>query len=174
MNPGCAATNGTETRSKPVCPPWMAILGILGLVACSGPAPVPQSTASLYPDRPVEGVKVEGSRKQAVIYRSMPATFDEVFDASTKAAFQKGLEIDFKDRKRGRLSGKGSWQLICGAGPCTMQMAFAVYIQEIDSTPTTKITLYVDRISFTGSGGGEATAANNLIIEIQKIISAQR
>jgi hypothetical protein len=133
---------------------------------------LPASTASLYPDRPGPSV-IQGSRKQAIGSRNVPATFDELFDAAHKVAFQRGLDIDHEDRRNGKFSGKGYWQAICGAGPCKMQVTFAAYIGEIDPKPTSRLTLVLDRHGFM-AWGGEDGAVNDFIIDVQKVLAAQR
>jgi hypothetical protein len=151
-----------------------AVAAITGLGGCStfSEGTLPASTANFYPDRP-GGAAVPGSRGRGTATRNMPATFDELFDAVHKAAFQKGLDVDNQDRKKGMLSGKGYWQTICGAGPCRMQVTFAAYIEEVDSKPTTRLTFVLDRHGFM-AWGGEGNAANDFIIDVQKVLSAQR
>lgn len=151
-----------------------AIAIITGLAGCGtfSEGTLPASTATLYPDRP-GGEAVPGSRGRGTATRAMPATFEELFDAVQKAVFQKGLEVDHQDKRKGRMSGKGYWQTICGSGPCKMQVTFAAYIEEVDSKPTTRLTFILDRHGFM-AWGGETGAANDFIIDVQKVLSAQR
>jgi hypothetical protein len=146
---------------------------IFGFSGCFSAGTLPQSTANLYPQEPRQ-CSIPGSTGQAITSRTMPATFDELFDATIKIAFRRGLEVDYKDIKKGKLSGKGYWQHISGSGPVQLTVVFAAYIEEIDRRPTTKLTIVMDNLSYSDLGTKTRMlreAANNFVIDVQKLLA---
>jgi len=150
---------------------------IFGFCGCASVGTPPQSTANLYPEKPRES-SIPGSGAQAIVSRTMPVTFDELFDATTKAAFHRGLDVDYKNMKEGKLSGKGVWQIVIpNWGPKQFPIVFAAYIEEIDQKPTTKLTIvmdYFDRSAQLNKKSFVDRATSDFIIDVQKLLATLR
>jgi len=158
---------------------WGLLLALVAVTGC-GTVQMPSSVATLYPPQP-GAAGLPSSAEQASATRKFPATFDEVLDAAYQAAFRRGLVIEEKDAKKGRIVGSGQWQMVCVGGPCQMYVTFAAYAREVDRAPTTELIVYMDRYGGamnTGSGlvatGNPSGRINELFIDMQKIIATQR
>ena len=141
------------------------VVGLMFISGCFAPAPL-RSGVGLYPGQPAP-VKISGSNKQFSSSRNFPFSFDDVFQAASDTAFEKGLIIEKKNEEAGTITGNGYWQLICGAGPCNMNITYIIYVDEVDDSPTTKLTFMFDRYTTTG-WGGEAGVATKFLIAVQK------
>lgn len=151
---------------------------IIALWGCrlQGAHQFPQTGASLYPEVPGQ-CSIPGSTGQAIVSRNMPVTFDELFDVTYKAAFRKGLEVDYKDKKTGRLIGKGIWQYISRQGPAKLTIVFAAYIEEVDQKPTTKLTIVMDCMNIGTMGQASNMMnqfANDFVIDVQKLLATMQ
>ncbi len=146
----------------------LLIVSGLFLAGCAGTKP-PPTVVGVYGDRPVRQT-VEGSAEQMFQSRTMPYSFDEVFDAAQEAVFQKGLNVERADRQKGKIVGDGLWQAVCGSyGPCSFEITFAIYVEEI-SPERTKITVLTDKFPNAGHMGDHRYAAS-IMIQVQKVLA---
>jgi hypothetical protein len=145
------------------------VAAVLVLTTGCFSTPPLRTGVGLYPNQPTP-VKIKGSSKQFSSSRNFPFTFDDVFQAANDNAFRKGLIIEEKNEEAGTIVGNGYWQMICGAGPCGMNITYIIYVDEVDDNPTTRLTFLFDRYTITG-WGGEAGVANDFLVEVQKILA---
>lgn len=148
----------------------LVIVAVFGLGGC---ATTPPSSVGLYGDT-AGAQAVKGSSAQTVINRTVPYTAEEVRDAAEAALFRKGLNVEEKNASKGRVTAAGAYRSMCGAGPCNIIVTVAVYSKQISSKPSTRMTLLVDRHTFTGWGGGDSVIANEIVGEIQKILTTYK
>lgn len=150
---------------------WIIIVTMLmGLIGCGTARP--PSAVGLYSETPGPQ-SISGSSKQEVVNRTYAYTADEVMDAVDAAFLRKGLNVEEKNAKKGRINASGYLDLICGAGPCNMGVTIAVYVNQVSPKPSTQMVLVLDRFGMTG-WGGESKAANDLVVEVQKILSTYK
>lgn len=80
-------------------------------------------------------------------------TFDEVFDAASRASLMLGLNIEKKDLEKGMMTGSGLYtRMVPDYGPHKSGHTFAFYIEEISDDPQTKFTILVDTHSYDTIG----------------------
>ena len=156
---------------------WLFACAALALGAFAGEAmsegTLPASTANLYPDS-LTALAVKGSEGRAIAKRTIQVNYEDLFDATTKVASQKGLEIDYRDRDNGKLSGKGYWQSTCRGKPCKIPVTFAAYFEPADCDGKEwDLTLVLDRRGLTVEGGEEGIA-QAFVTDLQKVIWAKR
>lgn len=117
----------------------LGFISLLLLASCTT-----TSSVGLYGGS-VPTKKVSGSYGQAK--RTFTVNFDvQDTRAAVKRAF--GMEgLDFDVQKGNMMSGAGVWQDRFSSCSCT----YAVYIQEINKSPKTRVVFVADYETFTGS-----------------------
>lgn len=137
------------------------------MILLSGCASAPPSTVGMYGPSPV-AQSISGSNAQAIIYRVVNFTSEEVFEATKTAMLRLGYNTETIDPKLGMVTASGFY-MNCGGNkpPITM----AVYVKQMNKKPETKFTIILDRHDFQCWGAGESMAANDLASEIQKVLS---
>ena len=140
------------------------IILILILAGCLSNAP--PSVVGLYGPTPVKQ-DISGSNAQALVFRVVEFTGEEVFEATKSAMLRLGYNAEVKNEKAGMIAANGYYE--CGGlrPPVTM----AVYIKQINKKPESKFTVILDRHNWSCHSGGEELGANNLVREIQMILS---
>ena len=127
----------------------------------------PPSSMGVYGDQPV-AQRVAGSNAQGSSFRVVEFSRDEAFEAAKKAFLRLGYNVEESNAQAGKITGNGYYQ--CG-GSLRPPVTIAVYAQQLSRKPETKITVIVDRHNFECWGGGEVKAADQLAVEIQKVLS---
>lgn len=148
-------------------PRVLTLLFALSVVLLTGCSSAPPTSRGLYGNEPVP-TKVRGSNAQALLTRVLDFSKDEVFEAASKAMLRLGYNAEDKNPSLGRITANGFFQ--CGGGlmpPITM----AVYLKQISAQPETQVTVLLDRHDFQCWGVGETRAADELLTEIQKVLS---
>lgn len=144
---------------------------LLIIIACSmilaGCASAPPSAANLYGPNPVSQ-KIPGSNAQGSAFRGVEFTSEEVYEATKSAMLRLGYNKEYENPEKTMLAASGYYD--CG-GSLKPPVTMAVYIEPIDARPTTKVTVIVDRHDYQCWGSGEVKAANQLVTEIQKVLS---
>jgi len=140
---------------------------LLLLNACSTNAP--PSAAGLYGPRP-EAQKISGSKAQGKAFRMDDYTREEVFEASNSALLRLGYSTDVSNEVSGIVAGSGYYSCSDSA---RFPLTLAIYIEQIDTSPLTRYTAFVDRHDIPCSGAGENLAASQIIGEIQKVLSTE-
>lgn len=148
-------------------PRVVTLLPVLSALLLAGCSSAPPTSRGLYGNEPVPA-KVRGSNAQAMLTRVLDFSRDEVYEATSKAMLRLGYNAEDKNPSLGRITANGFFQ--CGGGlmpPITM----AVYMKQISSQPETQVTVLLDRHDFQCWGAGETRAADELLVEIQKVLS---
>ena len=149
------------------------ILCSIMVLGCASLEP-PPNTLSIYMDKPPSGA-VPGSRYQATGTNIYDFTFDEVFDAASQAILRTGYNVERKDRDKGIISGGGTIKTFYHAGTYYSAFTFAVYVEEIDTNPTTRTVTVVDVHSSSirwPTWDEEALEVKSKIIaEMQKVLA---
>jgi len=140
---------------------WLACLPLAGCITA------PPTSVGVYSTEPVAQT-VRGSNAQAVLTRVLDFSKDEVYEAASKAMLRLGYNAEDKNPQLGRITGNGLFQ--CGGG-LTPPVTMALYARQISPKPETQLTIVLDRHDFQCWAGGENTAANQLLMEIQKVLS---
>jgi len=103
---------------------------------------VPPSSIGLYKDQPG---RIKGSKAQASETRMVGSNAEEVADVIGKSFKMIGFDFESRNDKKGLYTGRGVWQAPGQTTKCTTPYTFAAYIRQIDSKPTTKLTVLIDR-----------------------------
>lgn len=135
-------------------------VAILGAVGGCGTGKIPTSIGMYGDVPPID----------AMHSRVFEATFDEAFDASIETLTRIGLFAESAEKDKGKITGNGRYEMMCGAGPCMMTVTFAIYVNEVSDKPETRITIVAKRHGFTGWGGGITTMSDKFMIEVQKVL----
>lgn len=177
--------HASRLRLRPVIPakaqPEESIMirlrmGVLSAIAAAslfaaGCATSPlQSAVGLYPSKPGP-VNVKGSNKQVIESREYPYTFDDVFQAASDVIFRRGLIIEQKNKQAGTIVGNGHLEAVCGFGPCKMNITYILHVQEVNSKPTTRLTMTLDRHSLI-AWGAESSEAIDILVDVQKHLAS--
>ncbi|HUU20103.1 MAG TPA: hypothetical protein VMW72_23330 [Sedimentisphaerales bacterium] len=133
---------------------------ILAAVGGCGSSRIPTSIG-MYGDSPPS---------DAIHSRVFEATFDEAFEASSEAVVHIGMFVESTEEDKGKITGNGRYQMMCGGGPCLMTATFAIYINEVSDKPETRITFVATRHGFTGIGGGTREMSIKFMIQVQKVL----
>ncbi len=145
---------------------FVSALLFLPLVGCLVGAP-PPSAVGLYGPNP-ELQDIPGSNGQGLVTRTVEFTSEEVYEATNTAMLRLGYDAEIKDKNKGMVAGSGFYEC---AGSLRPPVTMAIYIKQIDTNPTSKITVLVDRHDIQCWGTGETLAANQLVGEILKVLS---
>jgi|SRR5687768_15151566 hypothetical protein len=145
----------------------MKKLTVASFVFLSACVSAPPSSVGMYGDQPVPQ-RVAGSNAQGSSFRVVEFSRDEAFEAAKKAFLRLGYNVEESNPKAGKLTGNGYYQ--CG-GSLRPPVTIAVYAQQVSKKPETRVTVIVDRHNYECWGGGEIRAADQLAVEIQKVLS---
>lgn len=126
---------------------FMFVLYGCGFMAGSV-AVAPSSSIGLFGDTP-EQQPNEGVYRVSAFKIIHGFTFDEVFDAASRAALMHGLNIEQKDLKKGMMTGNGLYtRIVPQYGPHKSAHTFAFYFEEISNEPEIKFTIVADTPSY--------------------------
>lgn len=137
---------------------------VVVLCACVS---APPSAVGKYGDEPVRQ-QFPGSHAQGSAFRVVEFSRDEAFEAAKKAFLRLGYNVEESNPRIGKLTGNGYYQ--CG-GSLRPPVTIAVYARQISKKPETRVTVIVDRHNYECWGGGEIRAADQIAVEIQKVLS---
>jgi hypothetical protein len=73
-----------------------------------------------------------------------PFSYDAVFDATYKALFRNGFQIEREDRDNGIVQGSTMRQILFPAGSNTVPFTVLVKLREISSKPRTQLDMELD------------------------------
>lgn len=128
------------------------IIFIFVLFGCGSVAIAPPSSTGSFGDTP-EQQPNEGIYRVSESKIIPDFTFDEVFDAASRAALMLGLHIEKKDLEKGIMTGNGIYtRIVPDYGPHKSSHTFALYVEEISAEPETKLTILVDTHSYDTVG----------------------
>jgi hypothetical protein len=142
----------------------LTVASFVFLCACTT---APPSAVGKYGDQPLPQ-RVPGSNAQGSAFRVVEFSRDEAFEATKKAFLRLGYNVEESNQKIGKITGNGYFQ--CG-GSLRPPVTIAVYAQQISKKPETRVTIIVDRHNYECWGGGEVRAADQMAVEIQKVLS---
>lgn len=145
----------------------MKKLAAVMFVLLCGCSTAPPSTIGMYGDEPVPQ-RVSGSNAQGSAFRVVEFSRDEAFEATKKAFLRLGYNVEESNQRIGKITGNGYFRC---RGSLRPPVTIAVYSQQISKKPETRVTVIVDRHNIECWGGGESMAAEQLAVEIQKVLS---
>jgi hypothetical protein len=132
--------------------PMLFLIFMFVFYGCGSVAVAPPSSIGLFGNTP-EQQPNEGIRRVSESKIIPDFTFDEVFDAASRAALMLGLNIEKKDLEKGMMTGNGLYtRMVPNYGPHKSGHTFAFYIEEISDEPQTKFTILVDTHSYDTIG----------------------
>ena len=143
---------------------------VVALIAgCSSMSGAPPNSAGLYGDQPVKQ-SIPGSNAEYMGTRTFDYGFADVFEASKTALFRMGYRIDEKDSKKGKITASGMYSpAYCGA--LVVSSTVALYIKQVSPAPETRLTILSDRHTSQCWASGEMYVANDVLGQIQKVLS---
>ena len=128
------------------------------LIGCGSWA-FPPTTIGLYSD--IAGPQsIKESVDQAVVERIYPYTASQVMDTAENTLVRMGYNIEEKDVKKGRITGSFP----------RVSKTVAIYVEQINPKPSTKLTLLVDTYNPWRTLGGGDTYAQRIVREIQRVL----
>jgi len=142
---------------------YIPSLALLFLMACSS---TPPSSIGMYGPAAV-AQDISGSNGQAVVFRLVEFTSEEVFEAAKTAMLRLGYNVETKDEQKGKITGSGHYDCISVLPSVTM----AIYVKQVSPSPESKFTVVLDNHDFACSINGHTKAANQLTREIQKVLA---
>jgi hypothetical protein len=149
-------------KMKPINYLFVSVMYILLSSCASGPP----SSVNLYAPS-ADGQHKARSTAKGQDSRIVSFSFDDVFEAANEAMFRRGLRIESKDENLGRITANGTYN--CN-GP-VMNATLAVYVEQINKKPESRLTVVVDRYGINCWGGGEKSFANKIAQDVQKVLS---
>lgn len=140
-------------------------LMILG-IGLSGCASAPPSAAGLYGPKLIKQ-QLKISSAQYTDTRVVNFTRQEVFEAANTALLRIGYQTDYQSPNQDMIAGSGEYPG-CGSRP---RVTMAIYMEQLDTKPTTRFDILLDRYSLACVGIISSAAANDIANEMQKVLA---